>query len=482
LHAGAVAGLFAAGVGAVLGPANDTRADGAPEPALTQAPPETAASSTENGATADIATTDASQIDGTKPVAETAAQPKTPTPSAEVKAGEPGTDTQVAMLSDGTPAARQIDSLQSLTVRSGDTLMNMLAKAGVPHAQGHAAIQALRKFYNPRLIIPGQKITLTTRPGETEDSKALLHKVALRADVGRDVVVRRQDDGNFRAVEVKHEIRTTLVRGAGTIQSSFYVAGRNAGLPPSILVQLMRIYSWDVDFQRDIQSGDSFDIVFERLTTETGDKVRDGAIVYAELRLGSAIHKFYRFVDEHGQSGYFDKNGQGARKPLLRTPVDGARLTSRYGRRRHPVLRYTRMHRGVDFAAPRGTPVYAAGNGRIVFRGRKGAFGKYIKIRHNSHYQTAYAHLRSFRRGVTSGSRAKQGQIIGYVGSTGTATGPHLHFEVIFGGRQVNPLRVRLPSGRKLKGKQLVAFQAMRGALTQRMADLRTQGIKISSN
>ncbi len=478
LHAGAIAGLFVAGVGAVLGPANDTRADGAPELTPTRATPVQAA----NVATADIDITDSGTIDDTAPVAEIAAPPKTPLPAAKVEAPEPVSDTQVAMLSDVTPAIRHIDTLRSLTVRSGDTLMNLLVKAGVPRTQCHAAIQALRKLYNPRSILPGQKITVTTRRGETEGSKAMLYKVALRADVERDVVVQRQDDGKFRAAEIKHELRTTLVRGTGTIASSLYVAGRNAGLPPAILIELMRIYSWDVDFQRDIQSGDGFDIVFERLTTENGEKVRDGAIVYTALRLGKATHTFYRFVDTHGQSGYFDANGQSARKPLLRTPVDGARLTSRYGRRRHPVLRYTRMHRGVDFAAARGTPVYAAGNGRIVFRGRKGAFGKFIKIRHNSQYQTAYAHLRSYRRGVTSGSRVKQGQIIGYVGSTGTATGPHLHFEVIVGGRQVNPLRVRLPSGRKLKGEHLAAFQAMRGTLTRRMADLRTQGIKISSN
>jgi len=348
----------------------------------------------------------------------------------------------------------------------------------------------LSKKFKPRDLKIGQTLELSlkrlkiTKPGKSGSKRATytISRLSIDTDIENTALIEQRPDGAYTAKINRRKLVTLDARREGTIDSSLYLAGRRAQVPSPILAKLIQIFSFDIDFQRDIQSGDSFDIVFERLTTETGDKVRDGAIVYAELRLGSAIHKFYRFVDEHGQSGYFDKNGQGARKPLLRTPVDGARLTSRYARRRHPVLRYTRMHRGVDFAAPRGTPVYAAGNGRIVFRGRKGAFGKYIKIRHNSHYQTAYAHLRSFRRGVTSGSRAKQGQIIGYVGSTGTATGPHLHFEVIFGGRQVNPLRVRLPSGRKLKGKQLVAFQAMRGALTQRMADLRTQGIKISSN
>ena len=191
----------------------------------------------------------------------------------------------------------------------------------------------------------------------------------------------------------------------------------------------------------------------------------EGAIIYAALQLGRVNHTLYRFVDKQGRSDYFDKNGQSARKRLLRTPLDGARLTSRYGRRLHPVLNYTRMHRGVDFAAAPGTPVYAAGNGRLVFRGRKGAFGKFIKIRHNSQYQTAYAHLRSFRRGVTTGSRVKQGQVIGYVGSTGRSTGPHLHYEVLFNGDQINPLSVKLPTGEKLGGTELARFQQSREAV-----------------
>ena len=462
-YAVAVTGLFTAGVGAVLGPAKDTRADGAPEQA-TASSPAAAVSSTPARVTSEVA-----------------ASPVTaPAPSAESSA--PGTGTQVAMLTEAASPVRRIDWRRSVTVRSGDTLMKLLVKTGVPRDQCLEAIVALRKAYNPRSIFPGQKITVTTRGTAAAGVPARLQKVTLRADVDRDVVVRRQDDGTFKAREVRQELRNTLIRGTGTIESSLYGAGRGAGLPPAILIKLMRIYSWDVDFQRDIQLGDGFDIVFERLSTESGEKVRDGAIVYAALRLGKATHKFHRFVDKRGRVGYFDENGQSARKPLLRTPVDGARLTSRYGRRRHPVLRYTRMHRGVDFAAPRGTPVYAAGNGRVVFRGRKGAFGKYIKIRHNSQHATAYAHLRSFRRGVTWGSRVKQGQIIGYVGSTGSATGPHLHFEVLVGGRQVNPFKVRLPSGRRLKGDQLAAFQAMRGALDRRLVDLRKPGVNITSN
>ena len=473
IYAGSLAGLFVAGAGAVLKPAIDTSIDRPPESLFTQ---ETI-SVDANTAAAEFTT-----IDAGAPIVGNVVPQKTQSLSTKIEAPDPDTENQVAMLSDVTPVIQQVDTVQRLTVRSGDTLMDLLVKARIPRKQGHAAIQALRKLYNPRLILPGQKITVTSRRGEAEVDTTMLHKVALHADFERDVVIQRRDDGKFQATVIKHELRTSLVRSTGKIASSLYVAGLNAGIPPSILIELIRIYSWDVDFQRDIQPGDGFDIVFERLTTEIGEKVRDGAIIYAALQLGRVNHTLYRFVDKQGRSDYFDKNGQSARKRLLRTPLDGARLTSRYGRRLHPVLNYTRMHRGVDFAAAPGTPVYAAGNGRLVFRGRKGALGKFIKIRHNSQYQTAYAHLRSFRRGVTTGSRVKQGQVIGYVGSTGTVTGPHLHFEVLVGGRQVNPLKVRLPSGRKLKGKQLAKFNAMRDALTRRVADLPTQNIKISSN
>lgn len=484
LHVAAVAGLFAAGVGAVLGQANDTRADGAPEHVAGQADldhPSAAAPTTDPSAGKEP--TVAGRNESATATGEASAAPAA-VPESSAAARSPDASAQVAMLTEAAPAVRLVDKNRSVTVRSGDTLMGLLVKAGVPRTQGHAVITALRKVFNPRSILPGQEITITTRNDVNGDGdgQGLLRKVSLRTAVDREVVVSLGDDGTFEADQIKFALRTTLIRATGSIESSLYVAGRHAGLPPSVLIDLMRIYSWDVDFERDMQRGDGFDVVFERLTTEDGEMVRDGAIVYAELRLGAATHTYYHFVDKHGRSGYFDENGQSARKPLLRTPVDGARLTSRYGRRRHPVLGYTRMHRGVDFAAPRGTPVYAAGDGRIVYRGRKGAFGRYIRIRHNSRYATAYAHLNAFRRGVTSGSRVKQGQVIGYVGSTGTATGPHLHFEVLVGGHQVNPLKVRLPSGRRLKGEQLAAFQAMRGALSRRLADLPTPGINITSN
>jgi murein DD-endopeptidase MepM/ murein hydrolase activator NlpD len=199
---------------------------------------------------------------------------------------------------------------------------------------------------------------------------------------------------------------------------------------------------------------------------------RSGEILFAELRLSGVRHRLYRFKAEDRRAEYFDYKGRSAQKALMKTPIDGARLSSGYGRRRHPILGYTRMHRGIDFAAPRGTPVYSAGNGTVVRAGRNGSYGKYIRIRHNGRYSTAYAHLNGYARGLRKGRRVRQGQIVGYVGSTGRSTGPHLHYEILVGNRQVNPFRIKLPSGRRLGGRELKEFKAARDDIEQRLAGL----------
>ena len=177
------------------------------------------------------------------------------------------------------------------------------------------------------------------------------------------------------------------------------------------------------------------------------------------MTLSGSVKPLYEFELRPGRSDYFDDRGRSAKRPLLRTPIDGARLSSGFGKRRHPILGYTKVHRGVDFAAPTGTPIYAAGDGIITFRGRKGAYGKYIRIRHAAGYSTAYAHMSRYKKGVTQGRRVKQGEVIGYVGSTGRSTGPHLHYEILVRGRQTNPLTIKMPSGITLKGQDLARFQ-----------------------
>jgi murein DD-endopeptidase MepM/ murein hydrolase activator NlpD len=248
------------------------------------------------------------------------------------------------------------------------------------------------------------------------------------------------------------------------------VSGRRAGIPDRVLLELIRAYSWDVDFQRDIRAGDGFQVMFDKLYDEHANHVHSSTIRFAALTLSGKRHAIYRYTTRDGTDDYFDDQGRSARKALMRTPINGARLSSGFGKRRHPILGYTKMHRGVDFAAARGTPIYAAGNGVVVKSGRNGAYGNYVKIRHNSRYSTAYAHMRRINKNARRGKRVKQGQVIGTVGATGRVTGPHLHYEILVGGRRTNPLKVKMPSGRKLKGRELESFLAARSRTDEAFA------------
>lgn len=223
------------------------------------------------------------------------------------------------------------------------------------------------------------------------------------------------------------------------------------------------------------------EIAYERLVDKEGRTVRYGNVVYANLTLSGKSMPIYRYEDSKGNVDYYGPDGQSVRKALLQTPIDGARISSGFGMRHHPVLGYSKMHKGVDFAARRGTPVMAAGDGIVERASRFGSYGNYIRIRHNSTYKTAYAHLKGFAKGIRKGVRVRQGQIIGYVGTTGRSTGPHLHYEVLANNKQVNPKSAKLPAGRKLAGKELKTFQAQLAETTTRIAALREKGDARSS-
>ena len=293
--------------------------------------------------------------------------------------------------------------------------------------------------------------------------------IAIRVDKG--------PKGGFSASKVEKTLNRDMARAEGVIESSLYVAGRKAGIPNRVLAELIRAYSWDVDFQRDIRSGDGFEVMYERVFDALGKQVFSGPIAFAALTLSGKRHAIYLHTTADGTRDYFDAKGRSARKALMRTPIDGARLSSGFGRRRHPVLGYNKLHRGVDFAAPRGTPIYAAGNGIIVRAGRNGAYGKYVRIRHNARYATAYAHMSGFARGLAKGKRVTQGQIIGFVGTTGRSTGPHLHYEILAGGVRTNPMKLRMPSGRKLKGAELARFQEARAGIERTYGGLKPEKV-----
>ncbi len=379
---------------------------------------------------------------------------------------------QVALVPEAAAPAI-VRRSEALTVRRGDTLMNMLVKASVPRQDAHEAISALRDVYDPRRLRPGQQLQVTFEEsnGGAEAGQRFA-ELMLEPDFRRHVVVRRQADGGYTADEVEKVITPRMVVAEGRIDGSLYVAASRQGIPAPVILKLIRTYSFDVDFQRDIQRDDRFRVMYEELVDAEGQMVGVGEMVHAKLTLSGKDLPIYRHATADGDIDYYDDKGKSVRKTLLRTPIDGARISSRYGKRRHPILGYTRMHRGLDFAAPSGTPIYAAGNGVIDYAGRKGNYGKYVRIRHNSEYKTAYAHLRSYARGIRRGARVEQGDVIGYVGSTGMSTGPHLHYEIIIAGKQVNPLKVRFPAGRVLKGKELDAFKLAAGGIDTQYASL----------
>lgn len=366
---------------------------------------------------------------------------------------------------------------ETVTVGRGDTLMQLLIGAGAARADAHRAIAAMKPLYDPRKLRSGQELALTfderfeTLEGNEPELVRTLSTITMQTDVDREVAIRRTAEGQYSGLELIAELETGNVRARGTIDSSLFLAAANAGVPAAITVEMIRMYSYDIDFQRDIRQGDSFEVLFSREYDEHGSAVREGNVLYASMTVGGKERALWRHDPGDGNWDYFDEQGRSMKKFLMKTPIDGARISSSFGNRRHPILGYTRLHSGTDFAAPTGTPIYAAGNGTVEMAGRNGGYGNYVRIRHANGYQTAYAHMSRFGRGIRQGIRVRQGEIIGYVGSTGRSTGPHLHYEVIRNGSKVNPQTIRVPTGRSLSGGELTAFQRARTNIQTMMAE-----------
>ena len=351
-------------------------------------------------------------------------------------------------------------STEQVTVRRGDTLMVILDRAGIAQAEAHAAVQSLQTVYDPRRLRAGQELLIRAEHGPGSAGERRLIGLDFDVDFDHAVRVTRGADGSYATAKVARPQRRELVHRAGTIDDSLYMSAERAALPHDVIIGLIKLFSWDVDFQRDVRRGDQFETLFEVVALEDGSEgVRGGDLLYAALSINGRLFEGYRFELPEGRVAYFDRSGKSLRKFLMRTPIDGARLSSRFGMRRHPILGYNRMHQGVDFAAPTGTPIYAAGNGRVEVAGRNGGYGKYIRLRHTGEYSTAYAHLSRFAKGVQAGRRVRQGQVIGYVGTTGRSTGPHLHYEVLRNGAQINPLQIRQPPDQQLAGADLERFR-----------------------
>ncbi|WP_375202453.1 M23 family metallopeptidase [Hyphococcus sp.] len=354
----------------------------------------------------------------------------------------------------------------------GENFVEALKRAGITAADANAAAYAFGKHQDLRRLLPGQEFALTVGwPNQTLFEMASQHAtpdarllgLEFRADPENRIFLKRVSGGEMIAEKKTVPLTTRIMSVAGRINGSLYLSAKHVGAPDEVIANLADAFSYDVDFQREIFGGDEFEAIFEVKYDDEGKLVSAGDILYARLnwRGRSREKGYYRFPGDDGRADFYDATGQSAKRLLMKTPIDGARLSSGFGTRKHPILGYRRAHKGVDFAAPRGTPVKAAGDGVIERANRYGSFGNYVKIRHANGYQTAYAHLNGFARGIRAGKRVRQGDIIAYVGTTGRSTGPHLHYEVHLRGSAVNPQRLKMDTtGKALEGEALARFKA----------------------
>ncbi|MFO1089358.1 MAG: M23 family metallopeptidase [Hyphomicrobiales bacterium] len=348
----------------------------------------------------------------------------------------------------------------------GGTLASEIAKLGVPADQALAMAQALEPVFPTTLLKAGQEFTVTLERQQDFYGEDITAPVRLSFNPGPDeeIVVEADEDGRFTArVEGAKEgarskyAASPYYRAKGFVGAGLYATAKDKGVPDYIISQMMQIYSYDVDFQRQVRANDTFEIFYGNPLT--GSSTKRKVIHYVALTVGGQTKIYYRYTTKDGDTGYFDEMGRSSDRALMRTPVSASRISSGFGMRLHPILGYTKMHTGVDFAAPYGTPMKAAGDGTIEFAGWDGAYGRVVKIKHQNGYETLYAHMSRIAQTVKEGVRVRQGQIIGYVGSTGRSTGPHAHFEVRVAGKPVNPLKVKAMGGRQLSGKEFAQFK-----------------------
>jgi len=289
------------------------------------------------------------------------------------------------------------------------------------------------------------------------DENQIIQKIIIDLDFKTKLIVNLSK--NLEVTKKELNTQTDIESKEYIITNSLYADGVNSNVPNEVLVRLIQLFSFDLDFQRDIKKNTAVSISYEKTYVENASEFSIGDIDYAKIEIGKNNLEYFKFLTDEGFIDYFNREGKNVKKSILKTPLDGARLSSNFGMRKHPISGYNKMHKGIDFAAPIGTPIYAGGNGIVEYVGTNGGYGKYIRIRHNNEYKTAYAHLNSYKKGISKGVRVNQGEVIGYVGNTGRSTGPHLHYEIIYQNKQINPLTLKLPSGKILKGVELKRFE-----------------------
>ncbi|MDA7446290.1 peptidoglycan DD-metalloendopeptidase family protein [Candidatus Pelagibacter ubique] len=340
-------------------------------------------------------------------------------------------------------------------ISSGETFDKILNNYSIPNEEINQIKKKLNSDYNINNLQPNLEIKITIDQSNNKKITSFLFPVSRTEKIQ---LTRNLDNNLFEKKTIITNLNKKIVFKEGKITQSLYKTAIDLKVQPNVIIEFARIYGFQVDFQRDIRKNDNFQIMYEVFEDDDGKIFETGNIIFADLKLSGKNNALYYF-QKKGSEGHYDENGKSVEKALMKTPINGARLSSAFGMRKHPIDGFNKMHRGTDFAAPMGTPIMASGSGLITRARWCGGGGNCIKIKHNSTYETIYAHMKNFARGIKEGIRVKQGQIIGYVGSTGKSTGPHLHYEVVVNGKKVNSQKLKLPSGKTLKGKEREIFE-----------------------
>jgi len=344
-------------------------------------------------------------------------------------------------------------------ISPGDTIQKILKKYKVKDREIQTVINEYKKFGKSSQLSIGKKIAIIIEKNTKEGNSVIKFSVPITKST--TIEITKNEENKIVSKKIITKLYKKKILSENVIKNSLYASAIKAKINPDTIIEFARIFGFEIDFQRDIRKNDYFKVVYEKYFDESGKFIKSGSILYAHMSVNGREISLYKFGDDDNY-GYFDINGKSVEKALMKTPINGARLSSSFGMRKHPITGFTKMHQGTDFAAPLGTPIMASGSGTITRAKWCGGGGNCIKIKHNSTYETIYAHMQSFAKGMKVGKKVRQGQIIGYVGSTGMSTGPHLHYEVIVNGKKINSQTLKLPSGKVLKNEERKLFEIHR--------------------
>jgi len=345
-------------------------------------------------------------------------------------------------------------------IKKGDTIQKILKKYKVKNNDIQTTINQYKKYGNPNQLLVGNKIDIIIEKNSSKEENSIV-KFSVPITKSTTITIIKNEENKIISKKIITKLYKKKILSENTIKNNLYSSAIEVQINPDTIIEFARIFGFEIDFQRDIRKNDYFKIIYDKYFDENGEFIKSGSILYAHMSVNGREISLYKFGDDKVY-GYFDINGKSVEKALMKTPINGARLSSPFGMRKHPILGFNKKHTGTDFAAKEGTPIMASGSGTITRAKWCGGGGNCIKIKHNSTYETVYAHMQSFAKGIKVGKKVKQGQIIGYVGSTGMSTGPHLHYEVIVNGKKINSQTLKLPSGKILKGKDRQLFELHR--------------------